>query len=122
MQEHLGVASGTKMPAARFQLGAQLAIVVYLAIECHDDLAVVAGHRLRRGLGQVYDGKPAMAQAYRTLKAVPFAGTVRPAALHLAEHALHGCSLNRLAVAIITDGPYSAHARLRDYMCPALRA
>jgi len=56
-----------------------------------------------------------MAQAHRAIRSVPLAGTIRAAALHVHQHSTHGRPVNRLAIAIIKNGCYSAHEELRDH-------
>ena len=62
VDDDLGVATGAEHVAQRLQFGAQLAEVVDLAVEHHDDVAVLVDHRLLAG-GEVDDRQAAVAEA-----------------------------------------------------------
>ena len=63
MQQDFGVRVATEADAAVDQVGAQLAIVIDLAVEDHDDGAIRAGHGLSARGGQIDDGQTAMDEA-----------------------------------------------------------
>jgi hypothetical protein len=62
VQQHLGVGAGAEDVALRLQLAAQLAVVVDLAVEGDDELAVGTHHGLCAALAEVDDGQAAVAQ------------------------------------------------------------
>ena len=82
MQEDLGVGVRGKAPPALFQLFAQLAVVIDLAVENDLIPAIGAGHRLSSGLREVDDGQPAVSQADAAIVGKPGAGTVGTARAH----------------------------------------
>ena len=63
VEYHFRVASRSKVIAARVKLGAQLLVIVNLAVQNHDQRSVFAGHRLPAGL-KVDDPQPDTAQRY----------------------------------------------------------
>jgi hypothetical protein len=62
--------------AFRFELAAQFAVVVDLAVEGDDELAVGAVHGLRAALRQVDDGQAAVAEGDSSVIGEPFAVAV----------------------------------------------
>ena len=65
MQEALGVGAAVELVALGLELGTEFLEVVDLAVEDNDDAAVLIGHGLSAGLGQVEDRQAAEAQATR---------------------------------------------------------
>ena len=72
-----------KTYALRFQVRTQRPVIVNLAVEDDDDLAVGARHRLRGAIRQIDDGKPAMAEADAAVRGQPFALAVGAARRHV---------------------------------------
>ena len=62
VEEHLGVGAGVKGMAGGLELGAQLAVVVDLAVVDDPVAAVGRAHRLVAGRREVEDGEPAVAE------------------------------------------------------------
>ena len=76
-REHdLGVAAAAKAVAAPFELRSDLGEVVDLAVEHHDELAVVREHRLVAQSRQVEDRKPRVAEGDAPAGAHPRAAVV----------------------------------------------
>jgi hypothetical protein len=69
--------------ALRFKLAAQFAVVVDLAVEGDDELAVGTVHGLRAALGEVDDGQAAVAEGDSSIIGEPFAMAVGPAGGHV---------------------------------------
>ena len=88
MQEALGVGSTVELIALGLELGAKLLEVVDLAVEDDNDAAVLIGHGLSAGLGQVEDRQAAEAQGNAALdKLAAHVGTAMDDAVHhLGEH------------------------------------
>jgi hypothetical protein len=63
----------------RFELAAQFAVVVDLAVEGDDELVAGAMHGLRAAFRQVDDGQAAVAQVDSSIIGEPFAVAVRAA-------------------------------------------
>ena len=62
MQEHLGVgAIGYELATELLELGSKLCVVVDLAVEDHDEIAIRGRHRLLTA-GVIDDREPAMAK------------------------------------------------------------
>ena len=83
VQQDFGVGFGAEDVALRFELAAQFAVVVDLAVEGDDELAVGAVHRLRAALGEVDDGQAAVAQGDSSVIGEPFALAVGAAGGHV---------------------------------------
>ena len=64
VNDDLGVRGASEVDAARDELGAELAVVVDLAVERDPDRAVRAHHRLRGGFREIDDAKPRVAEAH----------------------------------------------------------
>src|SRR5205085_7475551 len=60
LQQHFGVGARGELPAGALQLGAQLAMIVDLAVE--DDRGAFGGHRLDAAVGEVENSKTAVAE------------------------------------------------------------
>ncbi|MCY1293388.1 hypothetical protein D9M70_426470 [compost metagenome] len=67
LEQHLGVAVGMEAVAERLQFGAQFRVVVEGAVEGQGEAQVGVDHRLRRGVGQLHDLQPAVAEGDRGL-------------------------------------------------------
>ena len=114
MQQHLGVALRSEDEALAFQLAAQLAIVVDLAVERDAIAPVGARHRLRAGLRQVDDREAPMREADAAVLRYPHSRAVRTAARHVladAEELLPVDGWRRIAVGVDAGDP--AHATKR---------
>ena len=88
VQEALGVGSTVELIALGLELGAKLLEVVDLAVEDDNDAAVLIGHGLSAGLGQVEDRQAAEAQGNAAVdKLAAHVGTTMDDAVHhLGEH------------------------------------
>ena len=62
MEQALGIGTAVELVALALELGAELAEVVDLAVEHDDDAAVLVGHGLGAGLGEVEDRQAAEAE------------------------------------------------------------
>ena len=96
IEHHLGVRLAAKPEALGFQLGAQFAKVVDLAVVAEHVAVVGVDHRLVRRGGQVDDRQAPVAQAHVALD--PVALAVRPAVRNRIGHALHHNGVSRPAV------------------------
>ena len=63
MQQDLGVGLASENVALCLETAAQFAIVVNLAVEGDDQLAVGADHRLGAGVGEIDDREPPVPEA-----------------------------------------------------------
>src|SRR5206468_9085828 len=86
MDDRLAVARGLEAMAARFELRAERAIVVDLAVAHHPHRAGLVHQRLRAA-GHVNDGEPAVSE--RRLAGDPVSLAVRPALGEGGRHAAH---------------------------------
>src|ERR1700691_2549074 len=71
MQEHLGVGGRAEAGAVRLEFGAELRIIVDLAIEYDDETAVFTGHWLGSTVGEVDDRKPSMPEGAMPVRTPP---------------------------------------------------
>ena len=74
-----------RVPAERLELGADLGVVVDLAVEDELDRAVLVRHRLHRRVGEVDDRQPAEAEADAAVVVDPGAAAVGAAVDHRAR-------------------------------------
>jgi hypothetical protein len=65
LEDHLGVRLADELHATRFEAGAQLGVVVDLAVVDDRVAAVLGDHRLMAERRQVDDGQPALGEAER---------------------------------------------------------
>ena len=88
VQEALGVGAAVELVALGLELGTEFLEVVDLAVEDNDDAAVLVGHGLSAGLGQVEDRQAAEAQGNAAVdKLTAHVGTAMDDAVHhLGEH------------------------------------
>ena len=88
VQEALGVGAAVELIALGLELGAKLLEVVDLAVEDDNDAAVLIGHGLSAGLGQVEDRQAAEAEGNAAVdKLTAHVGTAMDDAVHhLGEH------------------------------------
>ena len=71
------------------QLFSEGLIVVDLAVEYELNAAVLIGHRLLAGFGEIDNRKTAMPQAYAAIRGEPLAETVGAAGVHIIADCAH---------------------------------
>ena len=104
--EDLGVARAAEAMPLRDQLGAQLDVVVDLAVQRRPDGAVLVGDRLVAGL-EVDDAQPARADPHARLD-VEAVG-VGAAVCERVGHRVDGGRVDRFVHRVMQDAGYAAH-------------
>ena len=82
VQQGFGIGVRSEADAFRFQPGADLGVVIDLAVEHDAAPAIVGDHGLRAAFAEVDDGEPAVCQPYSTIGRDPQARCIRTAGLH----------------------------------------
>jgi hypothetical protein len=82
LQQDLGVALRAEAHALRFEVGAKLAMVIDLAVECDDDASVLGTHRLGSGIAEIHDGEAPVCEPRPPILCDPRASAIRTARNH----------------------------------------
>lgn len=87
LEQHFGVRLSPRRDAVVVQPGAQLLVIVDLAVEADPVAGFGVKHGLRAAFAQVDDGKAAMSEADAPVGGHPQAGAIRTARDHRVTHA-----------------------------------
>ena len=80
------IAAGSERPTERFQVPANLQIIVYLAIEHYPQSPIVAGHRLVPGRRKIQNAQSPMTQGHTIRLETDLTGAVRPTVSDVGDH------------------------------------
>src|SRR6266508_3250529 len=109
VEDGVRVGLGAVDVALRLELGPELRVVVDLAAEGHPDRAVLVGHRLVAGCGEVDDREPPVPERDPLLGGVPGAPVVGAAVVDPLAHPGHELLVDGEALARAQDPADAAH-------------